>query len=261
MGVVTKVWSFAHLTMQEFIGAFWLSECSWGDQCCSVRYIVNSSDNFNLFRMMVRFLCGLLSDSGLRVLYILYKYHPNTPVAMTSMPMCYQFNYPLISHMHSIMGWIEFTEKYLSLSALLFESSSDSNNDTFPCFRSFLPQSLFFYFESATPPNEWECFVKSLHLLHSVQLIYLDSKYFSIPQFRALLTQLTSCTLTCLAVKLEEQDYSTLTAYSEVIRECQLPSDTKISLNLTRVTSLTLNQLIMCHLLLSSNHFLVWVYS
>ena len=233
MGVVTKVWSFAHLTMQEFIGAFWLSECSWGDQCCSVRYIVNSSDNFNLFRMMVRFLCGLLSDSGLRVLYILYKYHPNTPVAITTMPMRYQFNYPETfgtSGMNSILGWAEFTEKYLSLSALLFESSSDSNNDTFPCFRTFLPQSLFFYFGSATPPNEWECFVKSLHFLHSVQLIYFY--YVSIPQFRALLTQLTSCTLTCLAVKLDEQDYLTLTAYSEVIRECQLPSDTKISLEL-----------------------------
>ena len=232
MGVVTKVWSFAHLTMQEFIGAFWLSECSWGDQCASVRYIVNSSDNFNLFRMMVRFLCGLLSDSCLRVMYILYKYHPNAPVAMTNMPMCFQLCDLMQSGMDSVMGWTEFTEKFLNLSALLFDSNSDSNNDTFPCFRTFLPQSLFFYFNSATAPNEWECFVKSLHLLHSVQLIYSNSKYVRIPQFRALLTQLTSCTLSCLAVKLYEQDYSTLTAFSEVIRECQLPSDTKISLEL-----------------------------
>ena len=231
MGVVTKVWSFAHLTMQEFIGAFWLSECSWGDQCASIRYIVNSSDNFNLFRMMVRFLCGLLCDSGLRVLYILYKYYPNTPVAMTNMPMYYQLNYS--SPIHSIMGWTEFTEKYLSLSALLFESNSDSNNDTFPCFRTFLPQSLFFYFDSATPPNEWECFLKSLHLLHYLELICFDSRYVTIPQFRALLSQLTSCTFHFLAVKLELQDYSTLTTYSEVIRECQLPSDTKISLELS----------------------------
>ena len=114
---------------------------------------------------MVRFLCGLLSDSSLRVLYILYKYHPNTPVTMMNMPMCYHFYYPIISGMHSIMGWTEFTEKYLSLSALLFEASFDSNNDTFPCFRTF---------DSATPSNEWECFVKSLLLLHSVHLIYLD---------------------------------------------------------------------------------------
>ena len=235
MGVVTKVWSFAHLTMQEFIGAFWLSECSWGDQCASVRYIVNSSDNFNLFRMMVRFLCGLLSDSGLRVLYILYKYYPNTPVAMTNMPMCFQFNYPESSEMHSIMGWAEFTNKYLSLASLLFESSSDSNNNTFPFFRAFLPQTLFFYFNpTSPPPNEWECFVKSLHLLHSVQLICLDSKGVTIPQFRELLTQLTSCNLTCLAVKFYYiQDYSTLTAYSEVIQECQLPSVTKISLQIS----------------------------
>ena len=49
--------------------------------------------------------------------------------------------------------------------ALLFEASFDSNNDTFPCFRTF---------DSATPSNEWECFVKSLLLLHSVHLIYLD---------------------------------------------------------------------------------------
>ena len=237
MGVVTKVWSFAHLTMQEFVGSFWLSECSWGDQCASVRYIVNSNDNFTLFRMMVRFLCGLLSDSGLRVLYILYKYHPNSPVAMMNMPMCYRYNYPITTTfeipMNSIMGWTEFTEKYLSLSALLFESNSDSNYDTFPCFRAFLPPSLYFYFTSATLPNEWECFVKSLRLLHSIQLIYFHSDYVTLPQFRALLTQLTSHTLTYLAMELDDQDYSTLTAYSEAIRECQLPLGTKISLALT----------------------------
>ena len=242
MGVVTKVWSFAHLTMQEFIGAFWLSKCSWGDQCASVRYIVNSNDMFNLFRMVLRFLCGLLCDSGLRVLYILYKYYPNTPVTMIDMPIRHQFAYcPQVIHpnnfymfdIHSIMGWTEFTEKYLSLSALLFESNSDLNYNSFPFFRIFLPQAPCFYFDSDTLPNEWECFLKSLPLLHSIQLIYFDTRHVPLTHFRALLTNLTPCSLRYLVLKMHNQDYSTLSDYSNVIRECQLPPDTReISLEL-----------------------------
>ena len=41
-GRIIRVWSFCHLTIQEFVGAAWLSLSSWGDQCLSTRYIVNS---------------------------------------------------------------------------------------------------------------------------------------------------------------------------------------------------------------------------
>ena len=74
MGHFTKVWSFAHLTIQEFIGAIWLRSTKWHDQCLSVRFIVHTNDVFSQFRMVVRFLCGLLSDESMNVFYLLYKH-------------------------------------------------------------------------------------------------------------------------------------------------------------------------------------------
>ena len=68
-----------------------------GDRICSlvrahyldysVRYISNSSANFSLFRMVVRFLCGLLSDKAAVVLSIISRYL--TP-QLIDMPMTYQ---------------------------------------------------------------------------------------------------------------------------------------------------------------------------
>ena len=131
------------------------------------------------------------------------------------------------------MGWIDLTKQLISLSELLFESKSVSTQKSFEYFRAFLPETLYLYIDSATPPNEWECFVRSLPLLHSIQLIYLDTRYVKLPQFRALLAQMTSCSLSYLAVKFYEQDYSTIAAYCDVIVENQLTSNgTKISLEL-----------------------------
>ena len=180
--------------------------------------------------MVIRFLCGLLAENASHILTILYKHHSTPPVSMQDMPMHYQLNYPG-TNMLGLMGWTNFTEKFV-LSELLFETSCDSISKSFPDFDKFLPQSPCFYLESATPPNEWECFLKSLPLLHSIQLIYFDTRHVPLTQFRALLASLTSCSLRYLAVKMYHQHYSTLSEYSNAIRECQLPSDTKISLEL-----------------------------
>ena len=93
LGRVTRVWSFAHLTLQEFVGAIWLRMSSRSDQCLSTRFIVHSSVNFSMFKMVIRFVCGLLSaDTVFPVLYILYKFLPTPTVSMQHMPMKYQFN-------------------------------------------------------------------------------------------------------------------------------------------------------------------------
>ena len=231
LGGITRVWSFSHLTIQEFVGAVWLRKESWRDQCLSCRYISNSADNFSIFKMVIRFLCGLLAENSSHVLTILYKHHPTPPVSMQDMPMCYQLNY-FGTNMPELMGWTNFTDKFVSLSELLFETSCASISKSFSDFDKFLPQSPCFYLKSATPPNEWECFLKSLPLLHSIQLIYFDIKHVPLTQFRALLASLTSCSLRYLAVEMYDQDYSTLSEYSNAIRECQPPSDTKISLEL-----------------------------
>ena len=153
LGRMSRVWSFAHLTIQEFVSAIWLSVSSRGDQCLSTRYIVSSNANFSIFRMVFRFLCGLLSsDSVFPVHYILYKYLPTHPVSMDQMPMIYKYyQYTELPH---FMGCIEFTQQLVSLSELLFESNSDSLHESFQYFRKFLPETLYLYFGSATSPNE-----------------------------------------------------------------------------------------------------------
>ena len=90
VGLIKKVWTFAHLTMQEFTAAHWLSNNTWTKQCASIRYISHSHDNFSLFRMLVRFLCGILSDRSAAVLSIMYRYLTPQPIQMIDMPLTYQ---------------------------------------------------------------------------------------------------------------------------------------------------------------------------
>ena len=227
---VVRVWCFSHLTIQEFVGANWLRNCSWRDQCLSTRYIVNSDDNFSVFKMVVRFLCGLLFDDAELILSILYKFLPTNTVDMIQMPMTWQlkYNYQLLEY----TGCKELTQDFLVLSEMLFECDSKSVVKSFPKFRPFLPQSLYIYFDDSISPNEWKCFLKSLRLLRSIQLICFNTHYFSPSQFRSLLEHLHTCSLSYLAVSLYRGSFSTLSSYSEVLEEIQLPPGTKLSLKL-----------------------------
>ena len=246
-GKVVRVWCFSHLTIQEFVGANWLRNCSWRDQCLSTRYIVNSDDNFSVFKMVVRFVCGLLSDNADLILSILYKFLPTKTVDMIQMPMVWQLHYkqePLYSFRSNCQfleysGCKELTRDFLVLSEMLFECDSKSVLKSFIKFRRFLPESLYFYFVDSISPNEWKCFLKSLRLLPSIQLIYFDTCYVSPSQFKSLLEHLHTCSLSYLAVKLDfshfpffHRDFSTLSSYSEVLEEIQLPPETKLSLKL-----------------------------
>ena len=73
IGLMKQLWTFVHLTMQEFVSALYLEHTTWTEQCYSVRYISHSEANFSPFRMVVRFLCGLLSDKAAALLSILYS--------------------------------------------------------------------------------------------------------------------------------------------------------------------------------------------
>ena len=229
-GKAVRVWSFSHLTIQEFVGAIWLNNSSWRDQCLSTRYIVNSDDNFSVFKMVVRFLCGLLSDDASLILSILFKFIPSKTISMLHMPMVYQLSYE--SDFLDYTGWKELTQEFIVLSEMFFECNSNSVSKSFPNLRRYLPQHLYFYLESSISPNGWECFVRSLPLLHSIELIHFDSRYVSPSQFTSLLKHLATCSLGYLAVRFYEQDFSTLSAYSEMLRENQLPSGAKFSLEL-----------------------------
>ena len=229
-GKVVRVWCFSHLTIQEYVGAYWLRNCSWRDQCLSIRYIVNSNDNFSMFKMVVRFLCGLLSGDAELNLSILYKFLPTNTVDMTQMPTVWQLNYKY--EFLECSGCRELTQDFLVLSEMLFECDSESVYESFTKFRRCLPPSLYFYFDDSISPNEWKCFLKSLRLLRSIQVIYFDSYHVSPSQFRSLLEHLDTCSLRYLAVRLLGINFYTLSSYSEVLEEIQLPTGTKLSLKL-----------------------------
>ena len=67
VGIVLKLWAFAHLslTMQEFASAIFLKSTSWTDQCLSTRYRADCEEHFSVFGMLLRFLCGLVSNDQL----------------------------------------------------------------------------------------------------------------------------------------------------------------------------------------------------
>ena len=116
VGLIKKVWTFPHLTMQEFTAALWLDSSPWTEQCFSIRYISHSSANFSLFRMVVRFLCGLLRDKSAAVLSILYRYLTPQTIQLSDIPMCYQLRYEyLVTHKE---GWNEFSEIYFQMTAI-----------------------------------------------------------------------------------------------------------------------------------------------
>ena len=55
-----NVWTFAHLTLQEYMAAVYLSNKKWVVQCVMIRFIVSSEEVFAMYKMVVRFLCGVV---------------------------------------------------------------------------------------------------------------------------------------------------------------------------------------------------------
>ena len=229
IGLMKKVWTFVHLTMQEFVSALWLEHTTWTEQCYSVRYISNSMTNFSLFRMVVRFLCGLLSDKAAAVLSIIYRYLTPQPIQLIDMPLTYQLNYtPLYHH----QGWNEFTEIYLQLAAIVYETNSNSVPFWYSNFQQYLPDSIYLYIQSAVSPNEWICFTQSLKLVNKIQLIYINSDNINTTQFNSLLQEMRNCSVSLLVLKFSFKDSNTVLSYTEIIRNTRMNSDTKISFKL-----------------------------
>ena len=252
MGHFTKVWSFAHLTIQEFIGAIWLRSTKWHDQCMSVRFIVHTNDVFSQFRMVVRFLCGLLSDQSMNVFYLLYKHVTPRPVPISQLPECFQLRFEI--EFFKYTDWNEFTERFLQLNAMLRESNSESIPKYFNACRRFLPRSFCLYIESAVTPNEWLCFLESLPLLNHIHLIYVDSKYVTPEQLFHLLKSVEECSVDCVALRLSRKSNTEVLRYANAIQRTQL-SNTKLSLDL-RSSKLTKTETVKALFSSSTNQIL-----
>ena len=46
-----KEWVYAHLTLQEFVSAVWLSYQKWTEQCMITRYLVSSDELFTCLKL------------------------------------------------------------------------------------------------------------------------------------------------------------------------------------------------------------------
>ena len=232
VGVVTKVWGFAHLTMQEFTSAILLRSTSWTEQCMSIRFVADSDDNFSLFRMVVRFLCGLITEKSAAILTVLYR--KLIPQTIQELPMYYQLEYEDISftQLKEYTGWYEFTKKYFQLTPILFETNSKSITN---CFNQFLQNSICIYLDNAVlpvSPNEWVCFLQSLQLVKHIQLIYIDTNSVNLTQFMSLLEIIANSPLCYLALRFSHKDSTNVLAYTDLFKETKLRIETRICIEL-----------------------------
>ena len=236
VGVVTKVWGFAHLTMQEFTSAVFLRSTSWTDQCMSVRFVADSDEHFSIFRMVVRFLCGLLTERSAAILTVLYK--KLIPQTIQKLPMYHQLEYEGISgiQLKGYTGWYEFTQKYFQLTPILFETNSKFITN---CFNQFLQNYISIYLDSSVlpvSPNEWVCFLQSLQLVKHIQVIHIHTDSVNLTQFKSLLEIISNSPLSYLALRFYNKDSTEVLAYTHLFKETKLRIETRISIELSFCT-------------------------
>ena len=234
VGIVTKVWGFAHLTMQEFTSAIFLRSTSWTDQCMSIRFVADSDEHFSIFRMVVRFLCGLITERSAAILTVLYR--KLIPRTIQELPMYHQLDYEDISgiQLKEYTGWYEFTKKYFQLTPILFETNSKSNTN---CFNQFLQNSISIYLDNTVlpvSPNEWECFLQSLHLVNHIQVIRIETNSVNLTQFKSLLEIIANSPLSYLALRFYDKDSTEVLAYTDLFKETKLRIETRICFDLYR---------------------------
>ena len=231
VGVVTKVWGFAHLTMQEFTSAVFLRSTSWTDQCMSIRFVADSDEHFSIFRMVVRFLCGLITERSAAILTVLYR--KLIPQTIQELPMYYQLEYEEAGDQLKVYtGWYEFTKKYFQLTPILFETNSKSITN---CFNQYLQNSICIYLDSRVlpvSPNEWVCFLQSLQLVKHIQVIRIDTDSVNLTQFKSLLEIIANSPLSYLALEFYKKDSTEVLAYTDLFKETKLRIETRISIEL-----------------------------
>ena len=228
-----KVWAFAHLTMQELCSAIFLRSTSWTDQCMSARYIADSNAHFSVFRMVVRFLCGLLSERSAAVLAVLFR--KLIPDTIDNIPMYHKLGFDIFKLL-PYTGWYEFTNKYFDLIPILSEA-----NSTHKYLKRLLPTPISLYLNNRVlpvSPNEWQCFIQSLQLVQHINILYIDTSHVSIEQFASLLKEMRNYPLSQLVVKFEESEEQKepmspkIVAYTNLINNTVLNGDTRISIEL-----------------------------
>ena len=234
VGVVTKVWGFAHLTMQEFTSAVFLRSTSWTNQCMSIRFVADSDEHFSIFRMVVRFLCGLITERSTAILTVLYR--KLILQAIQELPMYQQLEYEDLNQLREYTGWYEFTKKYFQLTPILFETNSKLITN---CFNHFLHYSICIYLNNRVlpvSPNEWECFLQSLQLVNHIQVIRIDTDSVNVTQFKSLLEIIANSPLSYLALRFFKKESNEVLTYTDLFKETKLRIETRICIELSDCT-------------------------
>ena len=221
-----KVWVYAHLTLQEFVSSMWLSYQKWTQQCMITRYLVSSDELFYMFKMVIRFVCGILCDKATAMLSILCK--KVFPYTIQEIPMFYQLRYDFNDTLDS-SNWEEFTTKFFEIISIIYESKSRSSHLKY--IMHFLPAPLHCYFVSAVSPNEWHTFLQSLPYLPRIQILFIDTDIISTEQFHNLITRIYQCSLNYIALRFYQKDPTTILPYTSAISS-NLPASIKISIEL-----------------------------
>ena len=234
VGVVTKVWGFAHLTMQEFTSAVFLRSTTWTDQCMSIRFVADSDEHFSLFRMVARFLCGLVTERSAAIITVLYR----KLIAQTIqyLPM-YQLEYEFgLNNLKEYAGWYNFTKKYFQLTPILFETNSKSITNYF---NQYLQNYICIYLNNTVlpvSPNEWECFLLSLQLVKHIQVIHIDTNSVNLTQFKSLLEIIANSPLSHLALRFSNYDSTEVLSYTDLFKDTKLRTETRICIELSGCT-------------------------
>ena len=130
IGQRVNVWVFAHLTLQEFMSAVYLSDLKWLKQCVIMRFLVSSEEVFAMYRLVARFLCGILVDrASCHIPIICCNLIPDT-MPFIEIPMCHQLCY--FTDLVDISDWIEFIKYYLLITTIIIETNSPLITKIFP---------------------------------------------------------------------------------------------------------------------------------
>ena len=232
LGQRVNVWTFAHLTLQEYMAAVSLSNKKWHQQCIITRYIVSSEEMVAMYQMVVRFVCGLLSDRAACLIPILCRHIIPDTMAMDGIPMVHQLCY--VTNLTEVSDWIKLTEQYLLVCTIIAETNCQLVERYFECLRSQLPEHLYFYFRNSISPNEFHCFIQSLKYICRMEILFIHTYLINPIQFRSLLRQLSSpsCCLRYLAIAFFGDDTEPIQSYTSLLVSPDITIRYKLSISL-----------------------------
>ena len=229
LGQRVNVWTFAHLTLQEYMAAVYLGDINWLQECVIMRFLISSESVFAMYQMVVRFLCGILGDRAACLIPIICNNLIPDTMSLVEVPMLYQLCY--FADFVDVSDWLEFIKAYLVISTLMVETNSPLIQKYFRCLRGLLPENVYFYFSYSVSPNEWHCFLLSLNYIRKLQIIYITTSLINPTQFSSLLNRLSSCSLSYLALRFYNRDYRTIQSYTTLL-SAGTSIQYKISINL-----------------------------